>query len=146
MRYELEIFGHYVADNASICLAQCPEKLHAMFDQFKIGCGADHERLAVIDDIEVMARGLAGETSHRCEVQPVERPAETSLRSEVSRKRKVTLAAALKAAAKVGRNVSGAVIEDGKIELKFGEPGAGDDAADELSKWRKRRASHSQGH
>jgi hypothetical protein len=37
------------------------------------------------------------------------------------RARKPTLAAALKQASKAGQHVSGAVIEDGKIELKFGE-------------------------
>jgi hypothetical protein len=37
------------------------------------------------------------------------------------RERKLTLAKALKQASKAGQCVSGAVIEDGKIELKFGE-------------------------
>ena len=35
-----------------------------------------------------------------------------------------TLASALKEASKAGQHVSGAVIEPGKIELRFGEPGA----------------------
>jgi hypothetical protein len=62
------------------------------------------------------------------------------------RKRKVTLAAALKEASKAGKHVVGSVIEDGKVTLTFGEQEAGDAAADELNKWRKRRAGHSQGH
>jgi hypothetical protein len=36
------------------------------------------------------------------------------------RARKLTLAKALKQASKAGQHVSGAVIENGKIELKFG--------------------------
>jgi hypothetical protein len=45
------------------------------------------------------------------------------------RERKPTLAAALKQASKAGQHVSGAVIEDGKIELKFGKQDADDTAA-----------------
>jgi hypothetical protein len=62
------------------------------------------------------------------------------------KQRRPTLAAALKQASKAGQYVSGAVIEDGKIELKFGKQVASDEAADELAKWRKRRAGHAQGH
>jgi hypothetical protein len=40
------------------------------------------------------------------------------------RARRPTLAGALKEASKAGQHVAGAVIEDGKIELRFGEPGA----------------------
>lgn len=42
------------------------------------------------------------------------------------RARKPTLAAALKQAAKAGAKVSGAVIEDGKVTLNFGEQGTDD--------------------
>jgi hypothetical protein len=38
------------------------------------------------------------------------------------RRRKTTLARALREAAKAGVNVAGATIEDGKVTLTFGEP------------------------
>jgi len=40
------------------------------------------------------------------------------------RKRKVTLRAALRAAERAGRTVNSATVEDGKVTLTFGEPGA----------------------
>jgi hypothetical protein len=57
--------------------------------------------------------------------RPAEQPAETSVRTEVRRRRprSVTLASALKKAEKAGKHVAGAVIEDGKVTLTFGEPG-----------------------
>jgi hypothetical protein len=48
------------------------------------------------------------------------------------RERKPTLAAALKQASKAGQYVSGAVIEDGKIELKFVKPVSGNGAATDV--------------
>jgi hypothetical protein len=38
------------------------------------------------------------------------------------RRRKITLARALREAEKAGFNVAGATIEDGKVTLTFGEP------------------------
>jgi hypothetical protein len=50
------------------------------------------------------------------------------------RRRTPSLSTLIRQAEKAGRHVSGAVFEDGKIELKFGVPKA-DGSNDELSEW-----------
>ena len=65
-------------------------------------------------------RELARVEADLASTMPTMRPA-TARR----RKRKVTLAGALKEAAKAGQHVAGAVVDqDGKVELRFGEPAA----------------------
>jgi hypothetical protein len=49
--------------------------------------------------------------------------------AKLKRKRKPNVRALIKEAEKGGKKVSGAVIEDGKIELKFGKQDADDTAA-----------------
>jgi hypothetical protein len=124
MRYELEIFGHGVADGASMCLAHCPEKLHELFDQFKVNCGGDLERLAIVGDIEVMAQDFAGKLglggNFHDVVKNVERPAETSVRTEVRRKRKPNLDKLIAKAKAAGAR---SVVVEG-VEMRFGESGA----------------------
>jgi imidazolonepropionase-like amidohydrolase len=53
------------------------------------------------------------------------------------RKRKPTLARALRDAAKAGVNVAGATIEDGRVSLTFGEAQA--EQANDLDKWMAKR-------
>jgi hypothetical protein len=128
MRYELEIFRHYVADNASICMAHCPENLQAMFDQFKITCGADRERLAIVGDVEAVAQNFAGMQVATTAagfnlhdlVKNVEPPATTPVRTDVRRRRKPNLDKLIAKAKAAGAT---SVIVDG-VEMKFGEPGA----------------------
>jgi hypothetical protein len=122
MRYELEIFGHAVADGASMCLAHCPENLQGLFDQFKIDCGADRERLAIVGDIEAMAQGFARKLglggNCRAGAKNVERPADT--RTDVRRRRKPSLDKLIAKAKAAG---AASVVVEG-VEMRFGEPGA----------------------
>ena len=60
MQYGLKMFGHLIADKASMCLVDDPENLPALFEKFQIEFADDPERLAVIADIEAMAQALAG--------------------------------------------------------------------------------------
>ena len=60
------------------------------------------------------------------------------MRERKRRKRKPTLARALREAAKAGVNVAGATIEDGKVSLTFGE--AQPEQTNDLDKWMKRHA------
>jgi hypothetical protein len=50
------------------------------------------------------------------------------------RKRRPSVSAMINDAEKNGKKVSGAVIEDGKIELKFGEPVSGNGAATDVDR------------
>jgi hypothetical protein len=50
------------------------------------------------------------------------------------RQRKATLASAIREATKAGKHVAGAVVEDGKVTLTFGEPGAGNGAATDVDR------------
>ena len=59
-RYDLEMFGHLVADRASACLAYRPHELSKLFAYFKAECEGDADRLRVIDDVEDLAAALGG--------------------------------------------------------------------------------------
>jgi hypothetical protein len=82
-------------------------------------------------DIEEMLRDLERDDP------PHTAPVERARRSP----RRPTLAAALKEASKAGQHVAGAVIEPGKIELRFGEPGAAQATSDpwqaDLERWKQ---------
>jgi hypothetical protein len=91
------------------------------------------EEIKAIDDLarmmQAFSRPAPWEREQRRELARIE--AETAstmptMRPAVRRRqRKVTLASALKEAAKAGKRVAGAVVDqDGKVELRFGEPGA----------------------
>jgi hypothetical protein len=126
---ELEMFRQYVADNALECLAHRPERLQDIFDHWR-DYYREPGRLAVLDEIEAMARGFAGETCNRLQVQPVERPAETSVRSEVRRKRKPNLDKLIAKAKAAGART---VVVEG-VEMRFGEPVSGNGAATDVDR------------
>jgi hypothetical protein len=132
------MFGHLIADRASTYCANEPRALPALFKKLRSDCADDPERLSALDCIEEMAVSLiAGEhPSIAAEMgYEVLKPKE-----DRRRKRKVTLAAALKEAAKTGLHVNGAVIEAGKIELKFGEAADGGAADGETDAWIRKHA------
>jgi hypothetical protein len=67
-------------------------------------------------------------------------------RGSNGRRRTPSLSTLIRQAEKGGMHVSGVVVEDGKVELKFGEPKS-DGGNDELSVWkRKHDANFSQGY
>jgi hypothetical protein len=72
----------------------------------------------MVDDLDLQSSQLENSANHAPPVGEVrtQRPARR-------RTRRPTLASALKEAVKAGQHVSGAVIEPGKIELRFGEAG-----------------------
>jgi hypothetical protein len=77
-------------------------------------------------DMEEMLRDLERDPPHPRQVERARRGP-----------RRPTLAAALKEASKAGQHVAGAVIEPGKIELRFGEPQA--EQTNDLDKWMAKR-------
>ena len=62
------------------------------------------------------------------------------------RRRKTTLASALKEARKAGAAVSAATIEDGKVTLTFGEPTTSEKRGNDLDEWIVKHADKTQRH
>jgi hypothetical protein len=120
MQYSLEMFGHLIADKASICLVDDPQNLPALFEKFRADFADDPERLAVIADVEAMAASFAGR-------EIAEQMGYRVKAKRARRHRKPKFDALIEQAKKAGRNVTSVVV--GGVELRFGEQKAGNGAA-----------------
>jgi hypothetical protein len=128
MRYELEMFGHLVADRASSCLTTRPHDLPELFKKFRADFADDPEWLAIVDGIEETAASFAGR-------ELAERMGYRVKRGKAKRPRRKPLDVILTQASKAGNVTS--VTVDG-VELRFGGEHEGEQTND-LDKWMAKR-------
>jgi hypothetical protein len=127
----LMTFGRLMADEG-LDLAYEPDNFPALFKRLKAGFRDDPDRLVVIDEIEMLAQFVPDEEEddrqsvdcHYDDDLP------TSVRAEVRRRRKPSLDKLIAKARAAGAT---SVLVEG-VEMRFGEPAAGNGAATDLDR------------